>query len=103
MNVRFLSVQYSAQSLSQSRRQLQEIGESKDKADAGVSLFAADMIVIRKDPKNCQATSTDDKNGHSSWIQNIQKSVAFLHANDKLAEKEAQETIPLQKGKNKML
>ena len=47
------------------------MGESKDKADAGVSLFAADMVVIYKDRKNCQATSADDKNGHSSWIQNI--------------------------------
>jgi hypothetical protein len=62
-----------------------------------VSLFANDMILYFKDPKNSTLKVLDTINSFSNvegYKINSQKSVAFLYANNEKIEKEHGKTIP---------
>jgi hypothetical protein len=62
-----------------------------------VSLFADDMILYFKDPKNSTQRLLDTINNLSNvagYKINLQKSVAFLCINNEQIEKEYRKTIP---------
>jgi hypothetical protein len=62
-----------------------------------ISLFADDMILYIKDPKNSTQKLLDTINSYSKvagYKINMQKSLAFLCANNKQTGKEYMETIP---------
>jgi hypothetical protein len=61
------------------------------------SLFADDMILYLKDPKNSTQKLLDTINSFSNVAGHkiiLQKSVAFLYTNDEQIEKEYGKTIP---------
>jgi hypothetical protein len=61
-----------------------------------VSLFADDMILYLKDPKNSTQKLLDTINSFSNvtgYKINLQKSLAFLYTNNEQIEKECIETI----------
>jgi hypothetical protein len=63
-----------------------------------VSLFADDMILYLKDPRNYTQNLLDTINRFSNIAEykvNTQTSVAFLYTNNEQTEKECRETIPL--------
>jgi hypothetical protein len=62
-----------------------------------ISLFAGDMILYLKDPKNSTKKLLDTINSYSKVAGhkiNLQKSLAFLYTINKQTEKEYMETIP---------
>jgi hypothetical protein len=62
-----------------------------------ISLFADDMILYLKDPKNSTQKLLDTINSYSKvagYKINLQKSLAFLHNNNEQTEKEHMEAIP---------
>jgi hypothetical protein len=62
-----------------------------------ISLFADDMILYLKEPKNSTQKLLDTTNSYSKvagYKINLQKSLAFLYSNNKQTEKEYMETIP---------
>jgi hypothetical protein len=62
-----------------------------------ISLFADDMILYLKDPKNSTPKLLDTINSYSKvagYKVNLQKSLAFLYTNNKQTEKEYKKTIP---------
>jgi hypothetical protein len=62
-----------------------------------ISLFADDMILYLKDPKNSTQKLSDTINSCSKvagYKINLQKSLAFLYTNNEQTEKEYMETIP---------
>jgi hypothetical protein len=62
-----------------------------------ISLFADDMILYLKDPKNSTPKLLDTINSYSKMAGykiNLQKLFAFLYTNNKQIEKEYMETIP---------
>jgi hypothetical protein len=62
-----------------------------------ITLFADDMIVYLRDPKNSTRELLQLINNFSKvtgYKINSNKSVAFLYTNDKQAEKEIRETTP---------
>jgi hypothetical protein len=62
-----------------------------------ISLSADDMILYLKDPKNSIPKLVDTINIYSKVAEykiNLQKSLAFLHTNNKQTEKEYMEIIP---------
>jgi hypothetical protein len=62
-----------------------------------VSLFADDMILYLKDPKNSTQKLLDTINSFSNvagYKINLQKSVAFLYTNNEQIKKEYMKTIP---------
>jgi hypothetical protein len=62
-----------------------------------VSLFADDMILHLKDPKNSTQELLDTINSFSNMAGykiNLQKSLAFLYTNNEQIEKEYMKTIP---------
>jgi hypothetical protein len=62
-----------------------------------ISLFADDMILYLKDPKNSTQKLLDTINSFSKvagYKINLQKSVAFLYTNSAQIEKEYRKTIP---------
>jgi hypothetical protein len=62
-----------------------------------ISLFADDMILYLKDPKNSTQKFLDTINSSSKvpgYKINIEKSSAFLYTNNEQAEKEYMKTIP---------
>jgi hypothetical protein len=62
-----------------------------------VSLFADDMILYLKDPKNSTQKLLDNINSFSNvagYKINLQKAVAFLYTNSEQIEKEYRKTIP---------
>jgi hypothetical protein len=62
-----------------------------------VSLFADDMILYLKDPKNSTHKFLDTMNSFSNmegYKINLQKSVTFLYTNNEQIEKEYMKTIP---------
>jgi hypothetical protein len=64
-----------------------------------ISLFAVDMILYLKDPKNPTQKLLDTINSYSKvagYKINLQKSIAFLYTSNKQTEKEYMETIPSQ-------
>jgi hypothetical protein len=64
---------------------------------AKISLFADDMILYLKDPKNSTQKLLDTINSFSKvagYKINLQKLLAFLYTNNEQIEKEYTETIP---------
>jgi hypothetical protein len=62
-----------------------------------ISLFADDMILYLKDPKNSTQKLLDIINSYSKvagYKINIEKSLAFLYTNNEQTEKECMKTIP---------
>jgi hypothetical protein len=69
-----------------------QIGEETVK----ISLFADDMILYLKDPKNSTPKLLDNINSYSKvagYKINLQKSLAFLYTNNEQTEKDYMETI----------
>jgi hypothetical protein len=68
-----------------------------------ISLFADDMILYPKDPKNSTQKLLDTINSYSKvtgYKINIEKSLAFLYTNNEQTEKEYVKTIPFTIGVN---
>jgi retron-type reverse transcriptase len=66
------------------------------KESVKISLFADDMILHLKDPKNSTPKFLDTINSYSKVAEykiNLQKSLAFLYSNNKQTEKKYMETI----------
>jgi hypothetical protein len=84
--------------LARTLRQEEEIKEIKiGKEAVKVSLFADDMILYLKGPKNSTQKLLDKINSFSNvagYKINLQKSLAFLYTNNKQIEKEYMKTIP---------
>jgi hypothetical protein len=62
-----------------------------------ISLFADDMIIYLKDPKNSPQNLLDTINSYSKaagYKINTEKSLAFLYTNNEQTEKEYVKTIP---------
>jgi hypothetical protein len=62
-----------------------------------ISLFADDMILYLKDPKNSTQKLLDTINSYrnlAGYKINFQKSLAFLYTNNEQNEKEYMKTIP---------
>jgi hypothetical protein len=67
-----------------------------------ISLFADDMILYLKDPKNSTQKLLDTINSKVAGYKiNIQKSLAFLYTNNKQTEKDYMKTIPFTIGSKK--
>jgi retron-type reverse transcriptase len=79
-------------------RQEEEIkGIPIGKETVKISLFANNMILYLKDPKNSTQKLLDIINSYSKvagYKINLQKSLAFLYTNNEQTEKEYMETIP---------
>jgi hypothetical protein len=61
-----------------------------------ISLFADDMILYLKDPKNSTQKFLDTINSYckvAGYKINLQKSLVFLYTNNKQTEKEYMETV----------
>jgi hypothetical protein len=84
--------------LARAIRQKEEIkGIQIGKETIKISLFADDMILYLKDPKNSTPKHLDTINSYSKlagYKINLQKSLAFLYTNNEQTEKEYMETIP---------
>jgi hypothetical protein len=84
--------------LTRAIRQEEEIKEIQTgKEVVKLSLFADDMILYFKDPKNSTWKLLDTINSFSKvagYKTNLQKSVAFLFTNNEQIEKEYMKTIP---------
>jgi hypothetical protein len=84
--------------LARAIRQEEEIkGIQIGKETVKISLFADDMILYLKDPKNSTPKLPDSMNSYnkvSRYKINLQKSLAFLYTNNEQTEKEYMETIP---------
>jgi hypothetical protein len=84
--------------LARANRQGEEIkGIQIGKETVKISLFADDMILYLKDPKNSTQKLLDTINSYSKvagYKINLQKSLPFLHTNNEQTEKEHMETIP---------
>jgi hypothetical protein len=68
-------------------------------------LFADDMILYLKDPKNSTQKLLDAINSYSKVAEYkiiLQKSLAFLYTNNKQIENEYMETIPFTKASKKI-
>jgi hypothetical protein len=66
-------------------------GIQKDKETVKISLFANDMILYLKDPKNSLLDTINRYRNMEGYKINLQKSLAFLY-NNKQIEKEYMET-----------
>jgi hypothetical protein len=81
-------------------RQEDEIKEIQiGKETAKISLFADDMILYLKDPKNSTQKLLDTINRYSKvagYKINLQKSLAFLYINNEQTEKEYMKQFYLQ-------
>jgi hypothetical protein len=84
--------------LARAIRQEEEIkGIQIGKETVKISLFAYNMILYLKDPKNSTQKLLDTINSYSKvagYKINSQKSLAFLYTNNEQTEKEYMETIP---------
>jgi hypothetical protein len=84
--------------LARAIRQEKEVkGIQIGKESVKVSLFADDMILCLKDPKNSTQKLLDTINSFSNvagYKINLQKSLPFLYANNEQVEKEYKKTIP---------
>jgi hypothetical protein len=72
-------------------------GTQIGKETVKIPLFADDMILYLKDPKNSTPKLVDTINSYSKgagYKINLQKSLPFLYAINKEIEKEYMETIP---------
>jgi hypothetical protein len=83
--------------LARAMRQEQEMkGIQIGKKEVRLSIFADDMILYLRDPKNSNKKLLEIINSFgkvSRYKINIQKSVAFLNTNNKQTEKKIRETI----------
>ena len=78
-------------------RQEEIKGVQIGKEQVKLSLFAEDMILYIENPKDSTKKLLDLINEFSKVVGykiNIQKSVAFLYANNKITEAEIKKTIP---------
>jgi hypothetical protein len=79
-------------------RQEEEIkGIQIGKETVKISLFADDMILYLRDPKNSTPKLLDTINCYrkvAGYKSNLQKSLSFLYTNSEQTEKEYMETIP---------
>jgi hypothetical protein len=79
-------------------RQEEEIkGVQIGKETVKISLFADDMVLYLKDPKNSTQKLLNTINSYSKVARykiNLQKPLAFLYTNNEQTEKEYMETIP---------
>jgi hypothetical protein len=86
--------------LARAIRQEQEIkGIQIGKEKVKLPLFADDMILYLRDPKNSTKKLLEMINSFgkvAGYKINIQKSLAFLYGNNEQTEKETKETFPLQ-------
>jgi hypothetical protein len=84
--------------LARAIRQEEEIKRIQIRKDTvKISLFADDMILYIKDPKNCTLKLLETINRYSmvtGYKINLQKSLAFLYTNNEQTEKEYMGTIP---------
>jgi hypothetical protein len=84
--------------LARAIRQEEEIkGIQICKETVKITLFADDMILYLKDPKNPTQKLLDTINKYSrvaGYKINLQKSLAFLYTNNEKTENEYMETIP---------
>jgi hypothetical protein len=91
-------IQHRTEILARAIRQEEEIkGIQIGKKIVKISLFADDMILYLKDPKNSTQKLLDTINSYSKvagYKINLQKSLAFLYTNNEQTEKEYMETIP---------
>jgi hypothetical protein len=91
-------IQHSPGIPSPSIRPQEEIkGIQIGKETVKISLFAEDMILYIKDPKNSTQKLVDTINSYrkeAGYKINLQNSLAFLYTNKKQTEKECMETIP---------
>jgi hypothetical protein len=91
-------IQHSTGILARAIRQEDEIkGIQIGKETVKISLFADDMILYLKDPKNSTPKLLDIINSYSKvagYKINLQKSLTFLYTNNEQTEKEYTETIP---------
>jgi hypothetical protein len=70
-----------------------------------ISLFAEDMILYPKDPKNSTQKLLDTINSYSNVAEykiKLQKSLATLYMNNEQTEKEYMETIPFKTASKKV-
>jgi hypothetical protein len=85
--------------LARAIRQSQEIKETENgKEEVKLSLFADDMVLYLRNPKNSNKKLLEVKNSFgkvAGYKINVQKSAAFLYTNNTQTEKEIRETIPL--------
>jgi hypothetical protein len=94
--------------LARAVRQEEEIkGIQIGKETVKISLFADDMILYLKDPKNSAQNILDTIKSYTKvagYKINLQKSLGFLYTNNEQTEKEYMETIPFTiASKNKYL
>jgi hypothetical protein len=79
-------------------RQAEEIkGIQIGKETVKISIFADDMMLYLKDPKNSTQKLLDTINSYNKvagYKINLQKSLAFVYINKEEIEKEYMETIP---------
>jgi hypothetical protein len=84
--------------LARAIRQEEEIkGIQIGKETVKTSVFADDMILYLKDPKNSTQKLLDNINSYNKVAGhkiNLQKSLAFVYINNEEIEKEYMETIP---------
>jgi hypothetical protein len=83
--------------LARAIRQEEIKGIQIGKETVKISLFADDMILYLKDPKNSTQKLLDTINSYTKvagYKINLQKSLVFLYTNNKQTEKEYMETIP---------
>jgi hypothetical protein len=84
--------------VARARRQEEEIKEIDiDKEVVRASLFAEDMILYLKDPKNSTPKPLDTINSFinvSGHKINLQKSLAFLYTNNEQIETNIRKNIP---------
>jgi hypothetical protein len=84
----FTPIQHSTEFLARAIRQEEGIkGIQIGKESVRISLFADDMILYLKDPKNSTPKLLDTINSYckvAGYKINLQKSLAFLHTNNKL-------------------
>jgi hypothetical protein len=83
-------IQHSPEFLARAIRKEEEIkGIQIGKEMVKISLFADDMILYLKDPKNSTQKLLDTINSYSKVVGykiNLQKSLAFLYTNNKQTE-----------------
>ena len=92
-------IQLNIRSLAMAIRQENEIkGIQIGKEEIKLSLFADDMTVHTKNPKDATKKLLKHINGFSKVAEykiNIQKSVEFLYRNNELSQREMKKAIPL--------
>jgi hypothetical protein len=88
-------IQKSTEIPSQSKEEIKGIQIGKETVK--ISLFADDMILYLKDPKNSTSKLLDTINSYrkmAGYKTNLPKSLTFLYTNNEQIEKEYIKTIP---------